>query len=76
MPLAAVRAQDIAFLISISGAGVPVAETTIDQTKNELSALGTPPQLVEEVVGLLTLQYQYARTGQGWDEYAPRREPR
>jgi uncharacterized protein len=73
MPLAAVRAQDIAFLISISGAGVPVAETTIDQTKNELSALGTPSQLVEEVVGLLTLQYQYARTGQGWDEYAATR---
>ena len=70
MPLAAVRAKDIAFLISVSGAGVPVAETTIDQTKNELSALGTPPQLVEEIVGLLTLQYQYARTGQGWDEYA------
>jgi pimeloyl-ACP methyl ester carboxylesterase len=70
MPLAAVRAKDIAFLISVSGAGVPVAETTIDQTKNELSALGTPPQLVESIVRLLTLQYQYARTGQGWDEYA------
>ena len=73
MPLAAVRAKDIAFLISVSGAGVPVAETTIDQTKNELSARGTPPQLVEEIVGLLTVQYQYARTGQGWDEYAARR---
>jgi pimeloyl-ACP methyl ester carboxylesterase len=73
MPLAAVRAKDIAFLISVSGAGVPGAETTIDQTKNELSALGTPPQLVEEVVGLLTLQYHYARTGQGWDEYAAAR---
>jgi pimeloyl-ACP methyl ester carboxylesterase len=73
MPLAAVRAKDIAFLISVSGAGVPVAETTIDQTKNELSALGTPPQLVEEIVGLLTLQYRYASTGQGWDEYAAAR---
>ena len=73
MPLAAVRAKDIAFLISVSGAGVPGAETTIDQTKNELSALGTPPQVVEEVVGLLTLQYHYARTGQGWDEYAAAR---
>lgn len=73
MPLAAVRAKDIAFLISVSGAGVPVAETTIDQTKNELTARGTPPQLVEEIVGLLTLQYQYARTGQGWDEYAATR---
>jgi pimeloyl-ACP methyl ester carboxylesterase len=73
MPLAAVRATDIAFLISVSGAGVPVAETTIDQTKNELSALGTPAALIEEVVGLLTLQYRYARTGEGWDEYAAAR---
>ncbi len=73
MPLAAVRAKDIAFLISISGAGITAAETTIDQTKNELRALGTPAPLVEEVVGLLTLQYQYARTGQGWDEYAATR---
>ena len=30
MPLAAVYAKDIAFLISVSGAGVPPAETTID----------------------------------------------
>ncbi len=73
MPLAAVRAKHLAFLISISGAGVTAAETTIDQTKNELRALGTPAPLVEEVVGLLTLQYQYARTGQGWDEYAATR---
>jgi pimeloyl-ACP methyl ester carboxylesterase len=73
MPLAALRAKHLAFLISISGAGVMAAETTIDQTKNELRALGTPAPLVEEVVDLLTRQYQYARTGQGWDEYAATR---
>ena len=38
MPLAAVRAKDIAFLISISGAGVPAAETTIDQARNEMTS--------------------------------------
>ena len=36
MPLAAVRAKDLAFLISVSGAGVTVAETTIDQAQNEI----------------------------------------
>ena len=40
MPLAAVRAKDIAFLISISGAGVPGAETTIDQARNEMTMTG------------------------------------
>jgi pimeloyl-ACP methyl ester carboxylesterase len=74
MPLAAVRTKDIAFLISISGAGVPGAETTIDQARNEMTASGMPPQVVEQIVGLMKLQNQFARTGQGWDEYAATRE--
>ena len=73
MPLAALRAKDLAFLISISGAGVPAAETTIDQARNEMTMTGTPPQMVNEIVGLLTLQYEFARTGKGWDEYAATR---
>ncbi len=74
MPLAAVRAKDIAFLISISGAGVPPAETTIDQARNEMTMTGMPPQTVEEIIALLKLQYEFARTGQGWNEYAAARE--
>ena len=74
MPLAAVRAKEMAFLISISGAGVPAAETTIDQARNEMTMTGMPPQTVEEIVGLLKLQYEFARTGQGWDDYATARE--
>lgn len=74
MPLAAPRAKGLAFLISISGAGVTPAETTIDQTQNEMTARGMKPQTVTEIVALMKLQYQYARTGQGWDEYAAARE--
>ena len=74
MPLAAVRAKDIAFLISISGAGVPAAETTIDQVQNEMTARGMRPQGIQQIVELTKLQYEFARTGQGWDEYAAARE--
>jgi pimeloyl-ACP methyl ester carboxylesterase len=74
MPLAAVRAKDLAFLISISGAGVPGAETTIDQARNELTMTGVPSQTVDEIIGILKLQYEFARTGKGWDEYAAARE--
>ena len=70
MPLAAVRAKDMAFLISISGAGISAAETTIDQARNEMTARGAPAQNVEDIVGVMSLQYQFARTGQGWDQYA------
>jgi pimeloyl-ACP methyl ester carboxylesterase len=74
MPLAANRATGLAFLISISGAGVSAAETTIDQTRNELTMTGMPAERVAQIVGLLKLQYELARTGQDWDAYAAARE--
>jgi len=42
---AAIRAKDIAFLISISGTGVPGAETTIDQARGQRD-LGPPVSTV------------------------------
>lgn len=74
MPLAAVRAKDIAFLISVSGAGIPAAETTVDQARNEMTAGGMRPQMVAKIVELMRLQYDFARTGEGWDAYASGRE--
>ncbi|HEV3485007.1 MAG TPA: alpha/beta hydrolase [Vicinamibacterales bacterium] len=74
MPIAAVRAKGIAFLISVSGAGVPVAETTIDQAQNEMRARGMKQEIVQQIVAVMRLQYEFARTGQGWDAYAAARE--
>src|SRR5262249_61698971 len=54
--------------------GVPDAETPIDQAQNEMRARGMRPPVVEQIVALMTLQYQFARTGQGWDQYAASRE--
>ena len=73
MPLAANRAEDIAFLISISGAGIPPSDTTLDQARNEMTMGGMPSQTVDEIIALLKLQYEFARTGKGWDEYAAAR---
>ncbi|HEX6464970.1 MAG TPA: alpha/beta fold hydrolase [Vicinamibacterales bacterium] len=73
MPIAANRAKGVAFLISISGAGVPAAETTIDQARNEMTMTGMPPRAVDAVVELMKLQYEFARTGAGWDQYAAKR---
>jgi dienelactone hydrolase len=74
MPLAATRATGIAFLISVSGAGIPAAETTIDQARNEMTARGMKPETVAAIVALMELQYRFARSGQGWDEYATARD--
>jgi hypothetical protein len=74
MQMAAARIPDLGFLISISGAGVSPAETTIDQTQNELTATGMKPPMVAAIVDLMKLQYEFARTGQGWDEYLAARQ--
>lgn len=74
MPLAAVRAKGMAFLISVSGAAIPAGETTIDHARNEMTASGMPPQTVTNIVELLKLQYRFAQTGQGWERYAAARE--
>jgi len=73
MPLAAIRAKDIAFLISVSGAGVSPAETTIDEAEREMAVSGLRPEGIQRIIGLMKLQYEFARTGRGWDEYAATR---
>ncbi len=73
MPLAAVRSNDIAFLLSISGAGVSPAETTLDQARNELTAAGMPAPTVDGILNVQRLLYAFAQTGQGWEEYAAAR---
>jgi hypothetical protein len=74
MPLAAVRAPDIAFLISISGPGVPGGETTIDHARNEMMAAGMPGPMVDRIAELMALQYEFARTGEGWEDYLAARQ--
>lgn len=74
MPIAAVRAKDIAFLISVSGAAVPAAETTLDQAQNDMSARGMRRETVAQIVEVMKLQYAFARTGEGWDAYAEARQ--
>ena len=73
MPLAAVRSKDVAFR-SASPARAYPAETTIDQARNELTMTGMPAATVADIVALMRLQYDFARTGNGWDAYAAARE--
>ena len=74
MPIAALRAPDIAFLISVSGAGITAAETTLDNARNEMVAAGRRADVIEQVVNLMRLQYRFAQTGEGWDEYIGARQ--
>ena len=73
MPLAAVRAKDLAFLISISGAAIPRRDDHRPGAERN-DAAGMKPETVAEIVAVMKLQYQFARTGQGWDDYAAARK--
>ena len=73
MPIAATRATGFAFLISISGAAVPGSETTIDHAQREMQANGMKPEMIEGILGVMKAQYEFARTGERWDEYASAR---
>ena len=34
-----------------------------------MTARGLQPEEIQQIVGLMKLQYEFARTGQGWDQY-------
>jgi pimeloyl-ACP methyl ester carboxylesterase len=74
MPIAAVRAPQIRFLISVSGAGVVASETALDNARNEMTAAGRRPEVIEQIIDLMRLQYRFAQTGEGWDEYIAARQ--
>jgi pimeloyl-ACP methyl ester carboxylesterase len=74
MPLTATRANGLAFLISVSGAGVSPAETTFDEARGEMIAAKMPPPAIQQIVGLMKLEYKFAQTGQDWDAYTAARE--
>ena len=74
MPIAAVRAPEIAFLISVSGAAIVPAETTFDEARRELAAAGRHPEVIQQIVDLMRLEYRFAQTGEGWDEYSATRQ--
>jgi len=70
MPIAAVRAPDIAFLVSVSGAAVSPEETTLDEARNEMLSNQMRPAVVELILELMRRQYRFARTNEGWDDYS------
>jgi pimeloyl-ACP methyl ester carboxylesterase len=68
-PLVASRSKEIAFVISVSGAGVTPGEETLDYMQSELRINEVPENEIAEAVSLIKLSYDYARAGEGWNEY-------
>jgi alpha-beta hydrolase superfamily lysophospholipase len=59
----------VAFIIANSGMVTNTQQGEIDRVALQLRADGFPEEEVREAVRLQTLKFQYARTGEGWDDY-------
>ncbi len=69
MPKVAARSKDIAFIISVSGAGtgVTVGQQEMFDLQNDLRAAGFSPEEINEWLKVWHLFFEYVRAGEGAD---------
>lgn len=69
IPLAASLSKDVAFIINVSGAGVPPYQQVTYQAEAQMRRDGFSETEIAEAVAYLNLKWEVARTGgEGWDK--------
>jgi uncharacterized protein len=71
-PLAASKSQVVRFVVSVSAAGVTPGKQVVHEVRNELSAAGLDPKLIEESMRLQRAAEEYIRGGP-WETFAAKR---
>ncbi|MBX3279903.1 MAG: alpha/beta fold hydrolase [Acidobacteria bacterium] len=66
-PLAASQSKDVAFVVSISAAGVPVAEQEKYDQINRLRTQGQSEDVLKKADAFLDLQFDAVRSRAGWE---------
>lgn len=66
--IAASRSDDVAFVVSLSGAATTPAEQELDRVRLEMSADGYEQAEIVEALDLYRRLNEYVHTGTGWDE--------
>ena len=68
VPLAASLSKDVAFIINVSGAGVPPYQQMTYQAEAEMRRDGFSETEITEAIAYINLKWQVARAGgEGWD---------
>jgi uncharacterized protein len=68
-PLAASLSKDVAFIINVSGAGVPPYQQVTYQAEAQMRRDGFSETEIAEAVAYMNLKWEVARTGgEGWDK--------
>ena len=69
VPLAASLSKDVAFIINVSGAGVPPYQQVTYQAEAQMRRDGFSEGEIAEAVAYMNLKWKVARTGgEGWDK--------
>ncbi len=69
IPLAASRSRDVAFIVNVSGAGVPPYQQVTYQAAAQMRRDGFSEAEIEEAIAYMNLKWQVARAGgAGWDK--------
>jgi uncharacterized protein len=68
-PLAAARSRQVAYAVSISGAGVPVKDQMLYETVQDLKRANAPEAGIQEVLGLFKLLERHLLGEVPWEEY-------
>lgn len=63
----AARSKDVAFLISVSGSGIPVWEQDIFRTASIMRLRGFSEENISEAAASMKQKFEVARTGLGWE---------
>jgi hypothetical protein len=66
-PLAASRSNDVAFIVNVSGNGMPVTQNIIYGVEANMRAAGFSESDINEAAAYMRQRFEVARTGQGWD---------
>lgn len=66
--MAAVKSKDVAFLISVSGSGIPVWEQDIFLATTEMRGLGFSEDDISAAAAFMKQKYEVGRTGLGWEQ--------
>jgi hypothetical protein len=67
IPLAASLSEDVAFIINVSGAGVPPYQQMTYQAEAQMRRDGFSETEITEAVAYMNLKWEVARTGgEGW----------
>jgi uncharacterized protein len=67
--LAAARSKDVAFIIVVSGGGIPSWESEVFRVEAQARAGGLSEDSIKRAVTFMRRKFDVARTGQGWQQF-------